>query len=312
MLIKKPNFWSKINLLSLLLLPFSFLYYLIFLIKKHFSTLQQFNIPIICVGNIFLGGTGKTPLSIYIYKFLKKKRFKPAIARKYYDTHFDEINLTKEKVKHFFSNKKRIISVENAVNKRNNVVILDDGFQDFSIKKDLNILCFNDLDLIGNGLLLPSGPLREPLQGLNKAHIVVVNGKKNFAFEKKIKSFSEGIEIFYSQYKIKKKPIIKNKKILAFAGIGNPEGFFKLLEANNFNIKKRISFPDHYSYQKQDIKKLQALAKSENLKLITTEKDLVKIDVKFHKYIDILPIEIKMSLSELEKFKLFINNQINA
>ena len=89
MLIKKPNFWNKINLLSLILLPFSFFYYLLFLIKKNFSTLQQFNIPIICIGNIFIGGTGKTPLSIYIYEFLKKKKFKPAIARKHYESHFD-------------------------------------------------------------------------------------------------------------------------------------------------------------------------------------------------------------------------------
>jgi len=301
MLIKKPNFWNKINLLSLILLPFSFFYYLLFLIKKNFSTLQQFNIPIICIGNIFIGGTGKTPLSIYIYEFLKKKKFKPAIARKHYDSHFDEINLTKERVNHLYLNKKRIVSVENAVKKKNNVVILDDGFQDFSIKKDLNIICFNDSDFIGNGLLLPSGPLREPLHSLNKAHIVVINGKRNLTFEKKIRLFSEGVEIFYSEYKIRRKPKVKNKKILAFAGIGNPDSFFKLLEKNNFNIKKRISFPDHYSYKKEDIKKLQTLAKNENLKLITTEKDFFRLKQLGFKKIDYIIVDL--IISEYKKFE---------
>ena len=111
MIFNKPKFWRSINIFSIILLPFSFLYFLLFSLKKNFANKQEFNIPIICVGNIFVGGTGKTPLSIYIHNFLKKKKFKPAIASKYYKSHFDEINLTKKRyekkdnlyIRHFVS-----------------------------------------------------------------------------------------------------------------------------------------------------------------------------------------------------------------
>ena len=300
MIFNKPKFWRSINIFSIILLPFSFLYFLLFSLKKNFANKQEFNIPIICVGNIFVGGTGKTPLSIYIHNFLKKKKFKPAIARKYYKSHFDEIKLTETKVSHFFSHKNRVSAITEAAKKGNNIVILDDGFQDFSIKKDLNIICFNTTDFIGNGFILPAGPLREPLQNLSKAQIVIINGKKNKDFENKIKGLSNSIEVFYSQYVIKKKTNLINKKILAFAGIGNPKSFFNLLKENKLKVKREISFPDHYSYTKNDIKNMIQKAKKENLKLVTTEKDYHRIKSLGLKKIDYISIDLK-----IEKYKIF-------
>ena len=105
---KKPKFWNNINFLSICLLPLSLITIIFNIFKKHFIISGfRSNIPIICVGNIFIGGTGKTPLSIYIYNLLKRKKFKPAIVRKYYNSHIDEINFTKSKVKQFFYDKKR-------------------------------------------------------------------------------------------------------------------------------------------------------------------------------------------------------------
>ena len=103
---KKPKFWENINFLSIFLLPLSLITFLFNILKSKVITEHRFNVPIICVGNIFIGGTGKTPLSVYIYNLLKKKKLKPAIVRKFYRSHTDEINFTKSKVKQFFSDRK--------------------------------------------------------------------------------------------------------------------------------------------------------------------------------------------------------------
>jgi len=143
--------------------------------------------------------------------------------------------------------------------------------------------------------MLPAGPLREPLKNLSKAQIVVINGKKNKNFENKIKSLSRNTEVFYSRYIIKKKSNFKNKKFLAFAGIGNPESFFNLLKENKLNIKQKVSFPDHYSYTKNDIKNIVQKAKKKNLKLITTEKDFYRIKYLGLKKIDYISVDLIIS-----------------
>ena len=131
---------------------------------------------------------------------------------------------------------------------------MDDGLQDISVDKDLNIICFNSSDLIGNGFLLPAGPLRERLNSINNCRIAVINGKRNIAFEKKLKSISKNIEIYQSKYVIKDLRKFRGKKILAFAGIGNPEGFFSLLKDSGLNVKKEISFQIIIIIQKRDRK----------------------------------------------------------
>lgn len=257
-------------------------------------TEKKFDVPIICVGNFFLGGTGKTPLSIYIYDLLKRRRFNPAIVRKYHPSHFDEINFSKKKVKHFYADKKRSISISKAEKKRNDIVVMDDGFQDVSIKRDLNIICFNSLDLVGNGFLLPAGPLRNQLKKLVNCQIVVINGKRNIAFEKKLKLISSSIKIYQSIYKVKNVQKYKGKKILAFAGIGNPESFFNLLKNYGLSVKAKISFPDHYQYSKDEIEKIIQIAAEKKLKLLTTEKDFFRIKQLGLKKIDFVSIDLKI------------------
>ena len=291
---KKPKFWNNINFLSICLLPFSLITLIFNHLKSHFTTRYKFKIPIICVGNVFIGGTGKTPLSIYIYNLLKKKKFKPAIIRKYYNSHFDEINFTKNKVKQFFSDKKRSLSISKADQKNNNVIIMDDGLQDLSIEKNLNIICFNSTDLIGNGFLLPAGPLREKLIKVNGCQIAVINGKRNAAFEKKLKLISENIKIYQSKYEIKNFKRLKGKKLLAFAGIGNPGNFFRLLRDYGLKIKDEISFPDHYNYTKEELKNLILKAKEKKLKLITTEKDFFRIKKLGLKKVDYVSVGLKI------------------
>ena len=171
---------------------------------------------------------------------------------------------------------------------------MDDGLQDFSIKKRLNIICFNSLDLIGNGFLIPAGPLRDQLEKVKKCQIVIINGKRNLSFEKKLRLISNRIKIFQSKYEIKKLNKYKGKELLAFAGIGNPENFFSLLQSYKFKIKEKISFPDHYNYKKNEIKKIILKAKEKKLKLITTEKDYFRIKQLGFTKIDFIPVNLKI------------------
>ena len=132
-------------------------------------------------------------------------------------------------------------------------MVLDDGFQDYTIRKNLNILCFNSNQLIGNGLIFPSGPLRESLDAVKDSQIIVINGVRNLTFEEKILNINPEVSFYYSEYKIKNINELKNKKLLAVAGIGNPRNFFELLEKNGLDVKEKQNYPDHYNFSKQEI-----------------------------------------------------------
>ena len=294
MKLQKPKFWQNINLISIGLLPLSFITLIFIHIKNIIIKKNKFNIPIICVGNIFLGGTGKTPLSIYFYNLFTKKKKRPAIVRKYYPSHYDEINFTKSKIKNIYIENSRYAGIKKAENKKHDVIILDDGLQDISIKKKQSIACFNSDDLIGNGLLLPAGPLREPLKNLNQVKLIVINGKRNIAFEKKLKIKSPKAKIFYSTYIPKNIKKFKGKRILAFAGIGNPNGFFNMLKRHKLNIGDEISFPDHYDYNKDEILNLIRRAKKERMKLITTEKDYYRLKTLGFLKIEYISVNLKI------------------
>ncbi len=278
MMLNKPKFWDKkIGLISIILLPLSFVYNLIIFFKKKFTKIIKFETPIICVGNIYIGGTGKTPTSILLANELKKIGKKPAIIRKYYESHTDEYNLIKNYFKNLIINNDRVSGLLEAIDNGYNILILDDGLQDYRIKKNLSIVCFNQKQLIGNGLVLPSGPLRENLTSLKNANIVIINGKNNLSFEEKILKINKNLNIFYSSYKPINIDQFKNKKLLAIAGIGSPENFFQILEENNLTIKKKKIFPDHYQFSKKEIQNIVNEAKIDNYQIIMTEKDYYKI-----------------------------------
>ena len=178
----------------------------------------------------------------------------------------------------------------------NDVVILDDGFQDFSIKPNFSILCFNSKQLIGNGFLIPSGPLRERLSAISRADCIVINGnktKETLEFEKKIhaKSGSKKLHFFYSKYKIKNIEKLKDKEITAFAGIGNPVNFFDLLKENKINIKKSYSFPDHHNYSEADLDKITS---DKSTKIVTTKKDYFRMNNEQKKNCDYVEVILEI------------------
>ena len=284
MRLNKPKFWDdqKISFWSILLFPFSIIYLITFFIIKILKKkLFHYNcpIPIICVGNIYVGGTGKTPLAIEIFKFVKSNGYNPAFIKKDYDYLMDEARMLKE-TGEIFQSSNRKAAIDLSIKNRHNVAILDDGFQDFSIEPNFSILCFNSKQLIGNGFVIPSGPLRDRLSSIKKADCIIINGNKNdetLNFESKIsRNFkNKKFHFFYSNYKIKNIKELKNYKITAFAGIGNPSNFFDLLKENNLNVIKTYSFPDHHNYSKRDFEKIIG---NSSTKIITTKKDYYRMN----------------------------------
>ena len=291
----KPRFWDndQISLYSIFLLPVSLLMQIINFVRRLMVKSHKFSIPIICVGNIYLGGTGKTPLCCELFSILKNLNKNAVFIRKKYDSFQDEINLLKQ-IGPVYEKSKRINALDEAIQNKFEVAVLDDGFQDFSVEKDLSIVCFNEKQWIGNGFIIPSGPLREGLSALTRANCVIINGKKNINIENKILKNNKLIKIFYSKYKPQNISDFKNKKIICFAGIGNPINFFDLLKKNEINILEQTSFPDHHNYSKTELDILIKKAKENNATLLTTEKDYLRIEEKYRGNINCLKIKIEI------------------
>ena len=300
MKINKPKFWDeKKSLYSFLFFPISLIIIFLTFLRKKIIKSSKFNIPIVCIGNIYLGGTGKTPLTIFLAEKFLEKKINPVIIRKNYKTHHDEYAYIKKYFKNLIICTDRKKGILEAENKKFDIAILDDGFQDYSIEKDLNIICFNQKQLAGNGFVIPAGPLRESLNSLKKAHLVIINGKKDIMFEEKLLKINKNLDIFYSNYEIENLNEFKNKKLFAVAGIGNPKNFFDLLSQNNLNVEEKVSFPDHYPFNKNQIDEMISYSKKNNLQIIMTEKDYLRI--KNFNISEVKYLKLNLKINEHEK-----------
>ena len=296
----KPRFWLKRNLISYFLYPLSIVTYSINFYKK-FSFKKKFFIKTICVGNLSVGGTGKTSLVIAINEMVNKK-FKTVFIKKNYLNQKDEINLLKKRGK-IISTDSRINSLLIAQKNNFELALLDDGLQQKNIDYNLKVICINSDEGFGNGFLLPAGPLRENINELKNCHIVFLNGhKKNYKLYKKIKLINKNLKVFEGKYEpknIKKFNISKN--YLMFCGIGNPHEFENTLLKYKFNIKFKKTFPDHYKIPNNEITKLKKIAKKQGLVIITTEKDYLRLtkyqrrDVKF--------LKVNLMFKKMNEFK---------
>ena len=293
----KPKFWDHKNFISLSLFPVSLIIQLIILLKKKFTKVSSFKIPIVCIGNIYVGGTGKTPLSILVSKELSKIGKKPVIIRKYYKEHMDEHSMIKENFSHLILNSDRTGAIQEAQNKNFDTAILDDGFQDYKIKKDLSIICFNS-NFEGNDFVIPAGPLREKLNSIKNAQIIVINGYKNLKFEKKILAINNNIDIYYSKYKAINYAKFSQKELLVITGIGNPENFLELLNSHKLKIAKKYIFPDHYTFSKEELNNFKSEAKKNGYQIICTEKDYHRIKKYSVDEIDFLRVELVLEKKE--------------
>ena len=301
--LKKPRFWEnkKPNLLAYILLPLAKIIQFLILLKNN-QKRAKFKIKTICIGNIYLGGTGKTSLSIEIKNILEKKNIKSCFIKKFYENQKDEQNLLKNHGQLFLSSN-RFDAIKNAEEEGFQVAILDDGLQDKSIEYDTKIVCFNNINWIGNGLTIPAGPLRENINSLKNHSQVFINGNlENLEYlKKKILNINPEININVGKYTPENLDEfdIKDKYII-FSGIGNHQTFMSMMKEYNFKILKDFEFPDHYQYKHEDIRKIERSAKELGCKIVTTEKDFLRLknmnlnNLKF--------IKSKLKILEEDKF----------
>jgi len=281
MKLKKPKFWDhkKPSFFSYLLLPFSIILGLITKIKSK-PKFSNSKIKTICVGNIYIGGTGKTSLAIKIKEILDKNNIKACFIKKFYPNQTDEQKLL-SKNGTLFSNLKRITALNEAIAEGFEVAIFDDGLQDSSIKYDLEIVCFNNLNWIGNGLTLPSGPLRENINNLKSYENVFLNGNEEslIAIKEQIKRINPNININSGKYiPLNIGEFDKDQNYLVFSGIGNHKTFVEMLKNNKLKIVSDLEYPDHYQYSKKDYDEIIINAKKFNAHIITTEKDYLRLE----------------------------------
>ncbi len=295
--LKKPKFWDYkyLNIYAYLLSPIAFFIKTFnYFVKK--NKVKNLKIRTICVGNFYLGGTGKTSLSIKINKILSENKIKSCFIKKTYKNQIDEQELLKKNGKLFLSNK-RIDAAKKAESENYDIAIFDDGLQDNSINYDLSFVCFNNINWIGNGMTIPAGPLRESLVNLKNYNHVFLNGNlENLEIiKKKIISINPNINIHLGRYKILNiEEFNKSHNYLVFSGIGNHKTFISMLKNNGFNIIKDIEFPDHYNYRSNDLNHI--LKKSDELKcnLITTEKDYLRLENSYSNKIRFIRTELEI------------------
>ncbi len=285
------------------------------LYKKEILPSIRIDAIVISIGNITVGGSGKTPLVETIAEHLLSKGYRPAILSRGYGRKGGEIVIVSDG-KNICTQPKiagdepsllaknlqtipvivgqdRTKSGAIAVKKMGcNILILDDGFQHLRMKRDLDIVVVNGIDPWGNGQLLPAGPLREPLTSLREADIIIISRKQQIKKREKvikhIRRYTDSPVIFsdhkplefvrMDNKKILPLDHLKDRKVVAFAGIGSPESFRKSLEELNIKIERFVQFRDHHWYTKKDIQHILDIAEKYRVDgIVTTEKDSFRI-----------------------------------
>jgi tetraacyldisaccharide 4'-kinase len=329
--------WYEKRFIPLLifLFPLSFLYLLVWKIVDIYYTFlkKPFKLPcpVISVGNITLGGTGKTPFIAYLVEILLRYNYKKVVilTRGYkgkklgviqdVDGEPDESRILKRNYPQITilanPNRKKVFIDYFSNEIKPDIVILDDGFQHRKIYRDLDIIMVDGKLMFGNKFIFPAGPLREPLISIiRRADILVFKnskdplekffGKPAFAFNiKNIKLFDK-----YSKEIEKDKLISKN--IIAFCGIGNPNDFKNTLVSNGFDIKFFFAFPDHYNYTKKDIANISKKGSKETI-FLTSEKDWVKISNIWPEDLEIYVVKPFFCVNNEEELLRCINEKIH-
>ncbi len=318
-MLKTPEFWTKKTFVSWILSPFSLAYLLVFYILRIFCKKEKVSKPIICIGNLIAGGSGKTPTAIALGKILKEMGVNFAyLSRGFMGDKSNFLMLRKDEnhkaeqvgdeplllleTAPTFVSKNRLFGAKQ-IEKMNkfDLIVLDDGMQNNRLDFDFGILVIDGKIGFGNGLPIPAGPMREAVfSGLKKADLVIVVGEINDDLRKKIR----GKKVFNAKIMPKNLEKFYGKKLFAFCGLAYPQKFFELLKANDLNVVKTLPFPDHYNYKKHDLEAIIFAAEKENLMAVATKKDWVKFPKEFQKRIAFLDIELEFEDVNLIKNEL--------
>ena len=324
MLRKKPNFFYCNDKISTLLIPLSWLYYICFLfLRKCFFKKKRICNKTVCVGNIVVGGSGKTPICITLQNELSKYYDKICFVTKgYCRKSKSDIVIPRQHGLLFNINEvgdEPLLLSEYAdvfvIKKRNkakcedyDLAICDDGFFDNSIHKDCQIVVFDCNFFIGNGKVLPAGPLRSKLDFLKKADFVIltdINDNVNDNIDL-LSNYIQKDRILQAELIVKSNHD-KNKKYFAFSGIGENKKFFNSLAKYGIQLVDFLSFEDHKEYEEEDLEKIIKTFKNSLADcIITTSKDYLKLPNDFCVKNNVEVFEISYEIKDVDKIISFL------
>ena len=282
---------------------------------------------VISVGNLTVGGTGKTPMVLWIAERLAAEGHRPAILTRGYrglgrgdgngEETADEVALLRKRLDgraQFGVGKDRYKNGLALAKDGAEWFILDDGFQHLELQRDANIVLLDATDPFGGGGVLPAGRLREPRSGLARADIVIITRTSRApALETIVRRFTKA-PIFYGQTRpdgVLRVPSSealpegerRQYKFFSFCGIGNPAAFFADLENWDFSVVGRRSFPDHHRYSGAEIRDLEAEAAAAGANaLICTEKDVFNLPTSLAPTLPIYACRIRLALNDENAF----------
>ena len=282
------------------------------------ATAHRVGVPVLSVGNLTLGGTGKTPMVKWIAHWLRARALRVAIVSRGYGSNGNSHNDEALELQHLLpdvphvQNPDRVAAAEQAIGQfGSQIVVLDDGFQHRRLARDLDIVLLDALEPFGYDHVFPRGTLREPSTGLQRAHVVclsrsdaVSTGERD-AIRERVRELAPGTawcECIHAASGLIDKaghshPLaeLAGRRVAAFCGIGNPAGFRHTLQGAGCSIAAWREFPDHHAYDPNDIAELNRLADNGKADLIAcTHKDLVKLSLQSIGSCPVLAVQIEM------------------
>lgn len=305
--LKAPKFWQKENtFLSRILSPLGRLY--AWGVRRRIKKIKPYEakIPVVCVGNLVVGGVGKTPLAVSIAEYFKMNGMKPVFLTRGYGGGLKNIIVDLDKHKAEETGDEALLlarvapTIVDADRARGakkaeqigaDVIIMDDGFQNPQLLKTFSLVVFDGKRGFGNNQVLPAGPLREPLkEGLKRANAYVVVGKDEFGVKKRISRRFDALPYIgmHIEQDVSKIVQLSGKKVFAFAGIGYPEKFFDMLREYDCNVVGTRAFSDHHPYTDSEMTDLISAANKADAVLVTTAKDRVRIAPRFQQDVQVV------------------------
>ena len=304
-MMRTPPFWQSLNVTSAVLLPLGLLYYAGAWLDRHLSTAKRAPLPVISVGNVTAGGAGKTPVTLTLAALLQAQGYIPHIATRGYggaaqtahrvtpQDSWREVGdeaLLLQRTAPTWVGKNRLAAAHAAHNAGATALLLDDGLQHHALKKDLSLLVIDGAYGLGNHLPLPAGPLREPLAcALKRCDAVIMIGEDAQHVRPLI-----SLPIFNAHLVPEKvADTMRIDRWIAFAGIGRPEKFFTTLRTHGLTVVAQHAFADHHPYSDAELDTLRAAAREVNARLITTEKDWVRLPEARRAEISTFPVTLQ-------------------
>ncbi len=306
---KTPKFWARDGLLPLVLTPLSWIWRFETNRRLKNGKRERLPVPLICVGNLTAGGTGKTPMAIAVMEMLLAHGTAAHfVSRGYGGT--NRAPLLVDPTKNSASQTgdeplllaafaptwvghDRAATAKAAIAAGAKAIVLDDGFQNAGLHYDLSILTIDAEAGFGNGRILPAGPLREPIAGgLKRADLVICIGDEDSTA--KFNADWPAIETFRAALlPLKTGMDWQGQRVFAFAGIGRPTKFFATLKSLGANVVGARAFGDHAPYSSAILRRLEAEAIALNAQLLTTEKDAVRLPVSFLPKVLTVPVRLE-------------------